>query len=130
MWPCIHQCIIHWKLVMIYDSIMDEAQSSIIELFPRFQFGNYFVNLFCFPFAFLGDYLCRNPSLGLTTKARACKVASRERNLGSESKCEGMNAHTPKGTSTLGVGVPVDSQMFKKRLQGSKPNGLRIFLYY
>jgi len=29
--------------------------------------------------------------------------------LGSEGKCEGMNLHTPKGASTLGVGVPVDS---------------------
>jgi hypothetical protein len=130
MWPCIHQCTIHWKLLMIYDSIMDEAQSSIIELFPRFQFRNYFVNLFCFPFAFLGDYLCRNPSLGLTTKARAYKIAGRKRNPGSESKCEGMKAHTPKGTSTLGVGVPVDSWMFREWLPGSKHNGLRSSLYY
>jgi len=28
--------------------------------------------------------------------------------LGSEGKCEGMNLHTPKGASTLGVGVLVD----------------------
>jgi hypothetical protein len=31
-------------------------------------------------------------------------------------KCEGMNLHTPKGASTLGVGVPVDSRIFKERL--------------
>jgi len=48
------------------------------------------------------------------TKARACKVARQERKLGSERKCEGMNPHTLEGASTLGVGVPVDSQMFKK----------------
>jgi hypothetical protein len=32
--------------------------------------------------------------------------------LRSEGKCEGMNSHTPKGTSTLGVGVLLDSQIF------------------
>jgi hypothetical protein len=62
------------------------------------------------------------------TKARACKVAGQEREPGSERNCEGMNRHTPKGTSTLGVGVPMDSWMFKKKLQGSKPNGLKISL--
>jgi hypothetical protein len=34
---------------------------------------------------------CHNFSLGLATKARACKVASQERKLGSERKCEGIN---------------------------------------
>jgi len=38
-----------------------------------------------------------------------------------------MNLHTPKGASTLRVRVLVDSQMFRERLQGSKPNGLRSF---
>jgi hypothetical protein len=50
----------------------------------------------------------RNPSLGLATKARACKVASQKRKSKNERKCEGMNLHTTKGASTLGVGVPVD----------------------
>jgi hypothetical protein len=46
---------------------------------------------------------CHNHSLGLTTKARACKGAGQEgspivtshapRNVG---ECEGMNPHTPK----------------------------------
>jgi hypothetical protein len=74
--------------------------------------------------------ICRNPSLGLATKARACKVVSQERKPGSERKCEGMNPHTPKGAPTLGVGVPMDFRMFKKQFQGSKPNGLRSFLYH
>jgi len=52
---------------------------------------------------------CHNPNLGLATKARACKVAGQERKPKSERKCEGMNPHTPKGASTLGVGVLVDS---------------------
>jgi hypothetical protein len=50
--------------------------------------------------------------------------------LGSARKCEGMDPHTPKGTPTLGVGVLVDSQMFRERLQGSRPNGLRSSLYH
>jgi len=62
--------------------------------------------------------LCHNPSLGLMTKARACKVAGQERKPESERKCEGMNPHTPKGASTLGVplgvGVLMDSRMFKE----------------
>jgi hypothetical protein len=37
---------------------------------------------------------------------------------------EGMNPHIPKATPTLGDGVSVDSQNFRERLQGSKPNGL------
>jgi hypothetical protein len=59
--------------------------------------------------------LCRNPSLGLTTKARACENAGQEGSpgvtfhaAGSAKECEGMNLHTPKGTLILGVGVPVD----------------------
>jgi len=56
---------------------------------------------------------CCNPSLGLATKARACKVIGQEKKPGSERKCEGMNPHTPKGASTLGVGVQLDSRMFK-----------------
>jgi len=42
---------------------------------------------------------------------------------------EGMNPHTPKATPTLGDGVPVDSRNFRRRLQGSKPNGLWRSLY-
>jgi hypothetical protein len=46
---------------------------------------------------------CRNLNLGLTTKAKACKVAGQEGSLGvtsrapmSAKECEGMNLHTPK----------------------------------
>jgi len=66
----------------------------------------------------------RNSSLGLATKAKACKVAGQERKPKSERKCEGMNPHTLKGASTLGVEVLVDFQMFREQFQGSKPNGL------
>jgi len=33
--------------------------------------------------------------------------------LGSVRKCERMNPHTPKGASTLRVGVPMDFEIFK-----------------
>jgi hypothetical protein len=39
-------------------------------------------------------------------------------------ECEGMNPHTPKWASTLEVVVPMDSQIFKGWLQGSKLIGL------
>jgi len=87
--------------------------------------------------SFFSGEECRNPNLGFTTKAKACKVAGQEGSPGvtshaprSVGKCEGMNPHTSKGASTLGVRVPMDSQIFKKQLQGSKLNGLRIFLYH
>jgi len=43
---------------------------------------------------------------------------------------EGVNPHTPNATPTLGDGVPVDSQNFRERLQGSKPNDLWHSLYH
>jgi len=45
-------------------------------------------------------------------------------------ECEGVNTHTPKATPTLGDGVPVDSQNFREKLQGSKLNGLWRSLYH
>jgi hypothetical protein len=46
--------------------------------------------------------MCRNLSLGLTTKARACKGVGQEGSPGVTShapgnakECEGMNPHTP-----------------------------------
>jgi hypothetical protein len=56
---------------------------------------------------------CHNPNLGLTTKARACKRARQEGDLGgtpytpwSAGKRERMNLHTPKATPTWGVKSP------------------------
>jgi hypothetical protein len=80
---------------------------------------------------------CCNPSLGLATKGKACKGASQEKSPGVAShapenvgECKGMNPHTPKGAPTLGVGVLVDSWIFKGRLQGSKPIELKCSLYH
>jgi hypothetical protein len=79
----------------------------------------------------------RNPSLGLATKARACKVAGQEGSLGiafhapeSAKECEGMNRHTPKWSPILGVEVLMDFQIFKKNLQRSKPIRLKNYLYH
>jgi len=50
------------------------------------------------------------------TKARGCKVVGQEGSPGvmlhapgSARECEGINPHTPKGTPTLGIEVPMDS---------------------
>jgi len=34
--------------------------------------------------------------------------------LGSAREWEGIGPHTPKGTPTLGVGIPMDSRMFRE----------------
>jgi hypothetical protein len=51
----------------------------------------------------ISQAFCRNPSLRLMTKVRACKVAGQEESprvtshaLDSAKECEGMNPHTPK----------------------------------
>ena len=83
--------------------------------------------------------LCCNPSLGFTTKVRACKSVGQEGSPGatfhapgSAKECEGLNLHTPKGIVTLGVGVgvPVNFRIFKGKLQRSKLIGLRSSLYH
>jgi hypothetical protein len=50
--------------------------------------------------------------------------------FGSVRKCEGMSPHTPKWTPTLGIGVPMDFQIFKEQLEESKLIGLKTSLYY
>ncbi len=81
--------------------------------------------------------MCHNFKLGLMTKARACKGASQEGSprvtfctFGSVGECEGMNTHTPKWASTLGVGILMGSQSFKKVCHESKFIGLKISLYH
>jgi hypothetical protein len=84
----------------------------------------------------IGGMFYHDPNLGLATKARAYKVTGQEGSPiimphapRSVRKCEGIDPYTPKGTPTLGVGISVDSQMFRGWLQGSKPNGLKSYLY-
>jgi hypothetical protein len=49
---------------------------------------------------------------------------------GSVKECEGMNPHIPKWTLILGVGVLMESQIFKEGFQGSKFIGLKSSLYH
>jgi hypothetical protein len=76
----------------------------------------------------IGVVVCRNPSLGLVTKARGCKVAGQEGSSGvmphapgSARECEGISPHTPKGTPTLGVGVLWTFECSKSDYRGQNP---------
>jgi hypothetical protein len=67
--------------------------------------------------------ICRHPNFGLVIKARACKGACQKKSQGitshapeSVGECERMNPHTPKWTPILGIGVPMDSWIFKDQL--------------
>jgi hypothetical protein len=41
-----------------------------------------------------------------------------------------MNPHTPKWTPILGIGIPMESQIFKEVFQESKLIGLKSSLYH
>ncbi len=82
-------------------------------------------------------YFCHNPNLGLATKVKVCEGVGQEWSLEvtfhvprSVGECEGTIFHTAKWAPTLGVGVPLDSQIFKEQLQRSKPIGLKSSLYH
>jgi hypothetical protein len=82
------------------------------------------------------EWMCHNLSLGLMTKARACKVANQEGN-------SGITSNVPRNAKVWG-NEPSHSQMnshfgnwshnglriFKRRLQESKPIGLKNKLYH
>jgi hypothetical protein len=72
--------------------------------------------------------MCRNPSLGFTTKARACKGANQEGNsevtshvVESVGKCDKINSHTPKGAPTLGIGVMWTLKFSESDYKGQNP---------
>jgi len=50
--------------------------------------------------------------------------------LGNVRKCEGMNPHIPKWIPTLGVGVPMESQMFREKFERSKLIELKTSLHH
>jgi hypothetical protein len=45
--------------------------------------------------------------------------------LESAKECEGIDFHIPKGTPTLGIGIPMDSRMFRKQFQGVKTQWIK-----
>jgi len=64
------------------------------------------------------------------TKARGCKVAGQKRSPGvmshapgSARECKGIDPHIPKGTLTLGVGIP----NLQKAIAGIKIQWLEEF---
>jgi hypothetical protein len=70
-------------------------------------------------------------------KTKACKGVGQKGSLkvtfhahGSVRVCEKMNPHTFKWVPTLGVGVTMDSRIFRKWLQESKHIGLKKNLYH
>jgi hypothetical protein len=76
---------------------------------------------------------CRNPSLGLATKARACEGAGQVGRPGvtfhaleNVGECEGMNLHTPKWAPTLGVGVRWTLKFSKSDCRGQNPLDWRV----
>jgi hypothetical protein len=71
------------------------------------------------------------------TKAKACKDAGQKWTPGvtfyafeNVGKCEGMNPHTSKWAFISGVGILMDSQIFRGLLQGSKLIELKSSLYH
>ncbi len=84
----------------------------------------------------LAHPLCRNPSLGLATKTKACKVAGQMGGPRVISHALGSAKSVREWTLTLPSELPlwelefeIDFWIFKARLQGSKPIGLKIFFY-
>ncbi len=83
------------------------------------------------------NFIYRNPSFGLATKAKGLQGYGPRRSLGvtshahrSVGKCEGVNPHTPKSIPILGDGVPVDSRNFREQFERSKLNFLWRSLYH
>jgi hypothetical protein len=85
------------------------------------------------------DIWCRNPSLGLVTKARACKGAGQEWSLRitfhalGVKECERVWGNEPphsQMSSHFGSWSPYGLLNFKEWLQRSKPIWLKNFLYH
>jgi hypothetical protein len=80
---------------------------------------------------------CRNPNLGLTTKARGCKVAGEERHPIATSHVPGSAKSVREWNLTPISELPCwelksqkDSQIFRAQLQGSKILVSKFFLYH
>jgi len=88
------------------------------------------VNSCCFYFHYTSSYIIVATLAWARDQGKGLQGCEPRGKPGSEGKCEGMNPNTPKGASTLRIGVSVDSRMFREQLQGSKPNGLKSSLYH
>jgi hypothetical protein len=81
--------------------------------------------------------ICHDLNFKFVTKAKAmerCELrvqfGSHIHTFGRIGECEGMNPHTPKWVFIWGVGIPMDSQNFRKPFEGSKFIGLKSSLYH
>jgi hypothetical protein len=77
---------------------------------------------------------CRNPSLGLTTKAKGLQGCGPRGRPGSHftcfrecKECEGMNPHTPKWPPMLGVIVPKRLPNFQSVISRVKTSHIEDF---
>jgi hypothetical protein len=77
---------------------------------------------------------CHHLSLGLATKARACKGAGQgwsprvtSHAPGSVKECEGMNPHTPKWTPISGIRVPNGLPNLQRAIAGVKTHWIEAF---
>jgi hypothetical protein len=115
-----------WNITNFYTSILKHYGEC------KMQLNSNGLNIFKM------NYLtCYNPNLGLVTKAKACKGGSQEwtpgiifHAPGNVGERKGMNPHTPKWTSTLGVGILMNFQIFRGQLQRSKIIGLKNSLHH
>jgi hypothetical protein len=83
------------------------------------------------------NYFCCNLNLGLATKARACKGVGQEEAreshfmlLGAQKSVRECTLTLPSELPLWEFGVLMDSQIFRERLKGSKPIGLKNSLYH
>jgi hypothetical protein len=81
--------------------------------------------------------MCRNHSLGFTTKARPCKGVGQKRSPGitfhvpeNVGKCEGMNPPHSQVKSHFGNWSPNGLPNFHRMILRSKPIGLKTSLYH
>jgi hypothetical protein len=80
---------------------------------------------------------CRNLSFGLVNKARGFQGCGPRGKLRSHIscswECQRVRRNEPSHSqvnSMLGIGVPMDSRIFKAQLQGSNPIGSKSYLYH
>ncbi len=113
-----------------------KAIFSIVVCELELKYGVNYIEVFAFKQLTRYVHYCCKTSLRLATKARVCKSAGQEGGpggtsytLGNVGECERMSPHTPKWAPTWGVGVPMESWIFKEQLKGSKPIGLKSSLY-
>jgi hypothetical protein len=113
----------------IHDAIYDIFATITLMLAFMSDRQIYFLNLV--------QLKCHNPSFGLPTKARGCKVTGQEGNPGVTSHAPGSAKSVREWTLTLPSELPLwelesqmDSRIFRVRLQGPKPIGLKSFLYH